>query len=119
MVVTPAGAPGLESAVGHGIVDGQEGHPHHAIETQSGGFAVIGESAVESSAGERMTAYLLVTDAATNVIFKADVGQAHGAMAIMCCSFQTVSSRLEVRWILQTSPMPIHRAKSTSGPLFA
>ena len=70
-----AGAPGLESSVGHGIVEGQEGHPHHAIETQSGGFAVIGESAVESSVGERMTAYLLVTDAATNVIFKADVGQ--------------------------------------------
>ena len=64
--VNSSTAPALEFSVGHGLTEGIEGHPHHAIETQDGGFAVIGETSV----GERMTSYLLVTDAFANVIFK-------------------------------------------------
>ena len=46
-------------SIGHGYTGGQEGHPHHAIETQDGGFAIIGETSVETSRGERYTMYLL------------------------------------------------------------
>lgn len=70
----PTGAPQLAWSIGHGFTEDTEGHPHHAIETREGGFAVIGETSVETSQGERYTMYLLLTDASGNVVFKKDLG---------------------------------------------
>ena len=70
----PTDAPQLAWSIGHGYTEGQEGHPHHAIETQDGGFAIIGETSVETSRGERYTMYLLLTDASGNAVFKTDLG---------------------------------------------
>ena len=62
-------APTLDWRYGYGV-DSTEEHPHHGIQTQNGGFAVIGERYI----GERARIFVVVTDAAGNQIFTKDLG---------------------------------------------
>ena len=62
--------PAIKWRKGYNLPNSEGGHPHHAVETKDGGFAVIGET----DAGKRYTMFVLVTDKDGGVVFRKDFG---------------------------------------------
>ena len=69
-VPVTSGIPTLEWRYGYGE-DETEEHPHHGIQTQNGGFAVVGERYI----GENARIFVVVTDSAGHQLFTKDLGE--------------------------------------------